>query len=346
MNISGIDISYEDGPMDWSSYKLDFTYIKASEGLDIDKLFREQWRESKGKTVRGPLHVFRPIIDVKQAAKALAEILNGDMGELPLAVYLHKTDGRQSVMLHLVEFITEYKYLSGAQTVVICTSLDFLNLVQAQQYPYLGTFPLWLISYPFVNHDKELREQKIREVMDGKLMLAFPPPPRPFSHVTFWRWTNAGTPDMVPGYPKDKNNNIRLSLYHGNHIQSLFHEFNISVPETTEKEKEVIYYGRVKKETVIRNGPFENYTEIGRLPENTLVQSNQERIDTIHRKWLHIIKAENEQGGAILLKNNKQVTEMPSWILASDIEDINKTRNRIIKEVIIKFDDDEELKVP
>lgn len=344
-NVFGIDTNQEDGPIHWKDYKFDFAFFRVTEGKDLDVLFREQWREAKGRTIRGPLHVFRPLIDYKEAARFLADTLDGDMGELPLAVRLNKTDGRPDVLPRLAQFISEYTTITKMRTVIIYATLDFLNLVQAEKFPYLGTFPLWLISYPFdTHHDVISRDGKIKDVITGKLMLAFPPPPRPFARVTFWRWTGKAKSEWIPGIPDDRKRDVNVSLFHGNHLQDLFAEFNITMAKADGEEQE-IFYGYTPHETIIRNGPYDSYAEIGRLPAGTLIEGNDMAKDPIHRPWIHIIKAENTQGGPILLNNKKQVTTMPSWILASEVTERTKQEKKI-KEVIIRFEDESETKIP
>lgn len=345
ISVNGIDISERDTILNWSEYKYDFAFITATEGDNVDRIFRLQWKEAKGKTIRGPIHIFHPATDTKKAAKYLADTLDGDLGELPLAIYLHKTDGRGDVMARLVEFINEYKQHTKSQTAIIYTSLDFLNLVQAERFPFIGTYPLWLISYPFVNYDNATREHKIKEVMTGRLMLAFPPPPRPFPRVVFWRWTNKAPGDLISGYPPERKKDVNLSMYNGEHVSKLFAEFSIiTTPKAIEIEQE-IYRGRVSRETSVRSGPYESYMEMGKLPAGTLIESDQMQKDPIKRKWLRIVKAENTEGGAILLKaTGKQISESPSWILASDVED--RPKEKEIEQVIVKFKDGSRMKAP
>src|SRR5688572_28589158 len=105
--VKGIDVSYYDDIVNWSLYDNDFAFIKVSEGTVIDKVFREQWRNAKGHTIRGAYHYFRPFVDPRLAAQKVAEYLDGDLGELPLALDLETTDSRGDVIARALSFIEE-----------------------------------------------------------------------------------------------------------------------------------------------------------------------------------------------------------------------------------------------
>ncbi len=91
----GIDVSVWQGIIDWgkAASKVQFAFIKASEGLFVDAQFKRNWAESKkvGGVRRGAYLFYRFSVDPGQQARVMIDALAGDYGELPLVVDLEDT---------------------------------------------------------------------------------------------------------------------------------------------------------------------------------------------------------------------------------------------------------------
>ena len=91
----GIDVSMWQGAINWDKARtrINFAFIKASEGLSVDAQFKRNWVESKrvGGVRRGAYLFYRFSVDPGQQARVMINALAGDYGELPLVVDLEDT---------------------------------------------------------------------------------------------------------------------------------------------------------------------------------------------------------------------------------------------------------------
>lgn len=322
--VKGIDVSYYDEELDWKLYNADFTFIKCSEGLVIDKTFRNQWRAAKGHTIRGAYHFFRAFIDPIKAAERLAEYLDGDLGELPPAIDLETSDGMPDVISRCLQFSERFRNLTLKRP-MIYSSPGFLSSYHADWYADLEDYSLWLATYPF---DKiyptwtELqRKQRLQDIWEGRFLLSFPAPPKPFKHVSFLQFTGKGDPSLVDGYQGVKEA-VDMNLYNGIDLQDLKQEFQINyIPKPEGETMPPVIYAKIKSFTNIRNGPYDSYPDIGDLVVGSTIEAVDTTIDVIGRKWYRLSKATNPQGGDIVTTLGKLVSDVVAWCYAGNAEE-------------------------
>ena len=347
--IRGIDVSYYNQPIDWKEYDGDFAFIKVSEGTVIDKIFKLQWREARGRTLRGAYHFFRVYVDPKAAANKVADYLDGDIGELPLALDLETYDGlKDTAIARAITFVEEYKRRTHGKVITYTSKgfLDPLYLKHQKELEILGQlcdYRIWLAAYPFdkigETWSEEQRKKRLREIWQGEYMLAVPPPPYPFRRVSFHQFTGIGDPAIVGGHPLVKQA-VDMNLYNGSFINYLMNEFQITyIPK--EEGQEMDKTGKTIRFTNIRTTPSEGPTnDIGDLPAGSTVHIIDETLDGLGRKWYKIDNATNPSGGPILTTLNKAVSETPCWCYGNNIEIVNIPGQsaKIVKSVI-HFDD-------
>lgn len=206
----GIDVSHWDArPVDWTQADMSFLYIKVSEGVVKDGLFRAHWDGAKGRTLRGGYHFFRSFVDPVRAAQNTVDLLRGDNGELPFALDLEVADGRADTLDRAKQWVAEYERLTD-QDVIIYSRVEFMKSIGAIQttlfglmwkHQWLNGRGFWLAEYPFDNMGDTMREVKVANIINGDLTLpmksvdVFPP-----MKTYIWQWTSRAKPEMVKGY--------------------------------------------------------------------------------------------------------------------------------------------------
>jgi lysozyme len=99
--VRGIDISRHQGTINWkklgASGKVDFVYIKATEGGDyVDPLYRENWRAAKNSGIaRGAYHFYSLHTPGVPQAEHFLRVVKPERGGLPLAVDLEFEPGNK-----------------------------------------------------------------------------------------------------------------------------------------------------------------------------------------------------------------------------------------------------------
>jgi hypothetical protein len=239
--IPGIDVSTWDGDpghtrtLDWSAYTWPFTFVKASEGMTADPLFAKQWAAARGHTLRGAYHFFRPKVDPKESALHLVGLLGDDLGELPAVLDIEVLDGLSNILDRAKTWLAWFEARTGVRPILYSRTSFLQDELHCDRYPYLASYKLWLASYPFDKLEPlSARQALIEDILAGRHPILFPPPPKPFSRVSFYQWTALGTPAMVPGYytGADGKQEIDLNFYQGS-LQDLQSEFGVdSLPYT------------------------------------------------------------------------------------------------------------------
>lgn len=159
--IHGIDVSYYQGKIDWKQVKtmeeddvkIDFAFIKATEGLfKVDPYFQRNWREApKAGVICGAYHYFRPQKPGEWQAKFFLQTVNFDAGDLPPVVDIEELDGvpASKMRVQLAEFLKHIEKKTGVKP-IIYTGLsfykDYLN-------GHFDEYPLWIAHY----HQPKLR---------------------------------------------------------------------------------------------------------------------------------------------------------------------------------------------
>lgn len=192
--ITGIDVSNNNGTVDWSKVAAaghKFGWAKATQSNDFkDEYFADNWAGMKAnKIVRGAYHYGIAAVDpVAQARFFWATVMAAGYGpgDLPLALDLEDPKGTPTSWV--IGFITELHNLSG-RTPIIYTGWSYYK------GPSLGC-PLWLPSY-FPTDLAHL----------GGITPKLPPA---WKSWTFWQWEDNA---VVPGVHGNCDTNVFAGSY-------------------------------------------------------------------------------------------------------------------------------------
>lgn len=237
--LSSIDVSTWDGgappltiPVDWQAYARAGwmpAFIKVSEGLYIDRMFRIQWEAARNRVHRSGYHFFRPFVDPVAAADSFLAFLGDDRGELPPVLDLEARDGMDAgiVAQRALTWLGTYTKRTGDRPIVY-SSPGFLGDIAAGNYPQFAEYKLWLAAYSYDRWSVEARTAKIKRVLTGQdPFIPYSPIPAPFTRITFQQWTAFGNPLDVPGYYTGDASKeaVDFNFYLGADIMT---EFNLS----------------------------------------------------------------------------------------------------------------------
>jgi lysozyme len=184
--LHGIDVSRYQGTIAWDkvremnieNIKLDFAFIKATEGvLKTDPLFRRNWKQSRKEgIVRGAYHFFIASKDGKHQARNFINMVDIEKGDLPPVLDVEQRNGRTpaqirkevKIWLNMVE--NHY----GVKP-IIYTNVDFYIRNLGEEF---DAYPLWVAHYfqptgprigrrwDFWQHSEQGRVNGIRHKVD------------------------------------------------------------------------------------------------------------------------------------------------------------------------------------
>lgn len=330
MRVKGADFSKWDGgakhdqPLSWNAYMWDFTFIKVSEGLLVDPLFRLQWNEAYGLAVRGAYHYFRPSVDPKTAAAKTVEYLDHDYGELPLALDLEATDGRSDTLERAKTYLAWYEQWTGIRP-LIYSSPNFLNAIlkAGTKAPWMKEYKLWLAQYPFDAMDPDsARDTQIQRILTEQLMLANPVPPAPFNKVTFHQWTAKGKPEDVPGYYLGYGHKLAVDLiFYTGTLAQFVDEFELDeVPVITHPPLPTgdPMQGTVLRITNMRALANKNSDDLGDFLAGDLITFTTQQLGTDGLNWCFVTDA-TRNGTPIKRTSGLTVAQAPVWAWLGNI---------------------------
>lgn len=153
--IHGIDVSRYQKKIGWrlvkemevDGIKIDFVFIKATEGLSgVDEQFRRNWElAEKHGLVRGAYHFFIPGKSGRAQAENFLNAVRLKKGDLPPVLDVEQTYGvpRETLQKQVAEWvdIVERKY--GVKP-IIYTNANFYETLLAGKF---DTYPLWVAHY-------------------------------------------------------------------------------------------------------------------------------------------------------------------------------------------------------
>ena len=153
--IHGIDVSKYQSPINWKEVKsmeekgikIDFVFIKATEGTSIvDDQFRRNWTEAEEQNIpKGAYHFFVSNRSAKKQADNFIQMVNLKKGDLPPVLDVEKSHGvsvaemQKSVKTWLDAVENHY----GVKP-VIYTNIDFYRRYFQSGFE---EYPLWIAHY-------------------------------------------------------------------------------------------------------------------------------------------------------------------------------------------------------
>jgi GH25 family lysozyme M1 (1,4-beta-N-acetylmuramidase) len=151
--VKGIDVSYYQGTINWTSVKNDgvrFAFIRASDGLNtIDNKFETNWAGSRAAGIKhGAYQFFRP----SQDAIAQAELLLNKIGrklepdDLPPVIDVEASDGQSAAVItqKVKAWIAHVKGVTGRDPIIYTGFYFWRDSVGA---PDITSSALWHAQY-------------------------------------------------------------------------------------------------------------------------------------------------------------------------------------------------------
>jgi lysozyme len=162
-DIHGIDVSHHNGQIDWQKVrkmtfedkKLQFVYIKATEGISlVDKYFDKNWQEADTKGLyRGAYHFYIPWKDPEPQVANFIKQVKIKKGDLPPVLDFEVGTNRFSrtkIIENLAYWLKAIEDHYGVKP-MIYTNADFYKRYIKDN---LDDYPLWIADYSNLKLDR------------------------------------------------------------------------------------------------------------------------------------------------------------------------------------------------
>tara|TARA_R110000850_G_scaffold80947_1_gene174007 strand:- start:289682 stop:290527 length:846 start_codon:yes stop_codon:yes gene_type:complete len=152
----GIDVSQYQGDVDWSelkkvdgSFVVDFVIVRSTAGKDkVDEKFNHNWKNTKGKYIRGAYHYYRPNENSLLQAENFIKTVKLSKGDLPPILDIEKLPKTQSIdslkvglKRWLVKIEKHYKVKP-----IIYSGESYYNDFLKDEF---SEYPFWIANYNF-----------------------------------------------------------------------------------------------------------------------------------------------------------------------------------------------------
>jgi lysozyme len=268
--IKGCDISFwQDNPatprqVDFSVMRdagASFVIIRAGQNTWADSDFAYNWRESKGKLLRGSYWFYDSRSSPQSQARLWINTLGNDKGELPLfADFEENYNGAYRGITNFRKFVEEVKRIAPNKEVFIYTSFGYWRRVAGinpVELAYWKQYKLWIANYNTTQ----------------------PLVPAPWTTWDFWQYADNG--DGI----KYGTESARVDMNYYNGTKDQFEaRFGAIIPPVVVPPAPVMIHGTVKGTVNIRNAP------LGIATGRYLMKNDVIEADTNKAQWLHITK--------------------------------------------------------
>lgn len=233
----------------------DFVIIRAGQNLWADSDFKNNWRRAKEAGLpRGSYWFYDSRAEPRQQAELWVNLLDGDLGELPLFLDLEEAyGGSYKGWTHWKTCLERLRALVGSKEIGIYTAYYYWNnnapLSQPNELEYFHRYPLWIANYG----------------------VSQPLVPKPWgtNEWLFWQFTASGD---GPAYGVESLE-IDLNYFNGD-AQAFANRFNVPLPDDPTPPDPMGTQYRVNAGTLnVREGPGTNYKAIGFYRRNDVVES-------------------------------------------------------------------------
>lgn len=212
----GTDVSRWQGEIDWQKVKdfgVSFVFIKATEGLNLDSNFNENWQGAgKAGLLRGVYHVFRSETDSEAQIQFFYNTVleTGDLGELPPIIDIELEPFSESQ----VRIALDELHKTFGKTPIIYAPL-FIWANNIRDTSWAGDYALWIPQYPSQDWSADLVDQ-LQTSEPSRL-------PVGWEDWTFWQFT-AKAPGKQLGVTSSQAD---LNFFNGS-LQDLYGFLNLS----------------------------------------------------------------------------------------------------------------------
>jgi lysozyme len=178
--LSGIDVSKWQGPVDWKSVQqagIAFAFVRATYGTaEVDSCFTDNWQGMKqAGIIRGAYHFFLAADDpVQQAEFFIRTVGSLDPGDLPPVVDVESSSGVSSNLGADVQTWLSTVEQGLGRRPIIYTAPSYWN---ANLTSAFGDYPLWVAEYG----------------------VSSPRAVNGWANWTFWQYSSTGTTGGVNG---------------------------------------------------------------------------------------------------------------------------------------------------
>jgi len=139
----GIDVSRHNGEIDWekvsrikvldgkNTIAINFAFVKATEGGNwLDPLFRENWENLDGQTLRGAYHIYKYNSKATPEEQAQNFISNVDLksGDLPPVLALPvtgKKPDKENILPGIKSWLATVENEYGVKPIIFCSDTDY-----------------------------------------------------------------------------------------------------------------------------------------------------------------------------------------------------------------------------
>lgn len=289
-NIIGPDVSfYQDDPetpqgIDFVKMKesAEFVIIRAGQNLWVDSDFKYNWREAKKAGLwRGSYWFFDSRANPKRQAELWYQVLEGDLGELPLfADFEDNYGGQYSGWRQWFDFLERLKELAGEKEIAIYTAYFYWRdnapnaTTQAKNLEYFHQYPLWIANYG-------VQEPTIPKPWGPKEWL-------------FWQFTEGGDGALYGV----ESNGIDLNHFNGdlNTFKKRFPPVPAGPPPPPPPKPGPGTKHRVTAPSLrLRDGPGTNFEIVGRVKKDDILVEITANMD---RTWIKLRRSDGLIGWA------------------------------------------------
>ncbi|WP_338377948.1 GH25 family lysozyme [uncultured Flavobacterium sp.] len=152
----GIDVSQYQGVIDWSALKkvnndfvVDFVIIRSTAGKDkVDEKFKYNWKNTKGKYIRGAYHYYRPNENSLLQAENFIKTVKLSKGDLPPILDIEKLPETQSIdslKVGLKRWLTKIEKHYKVKPIIYSGESYYNDFLKEEFLAY--TF--WIANYNF-----------------------------------------------------------------------------------------------------------------------------------------------------------------------------------------------------
>ena len=158
----GIDVSQYQDKINWDeikkindSFAIDFVIIRSSAGKDkVDEQFENNWKNTKGKYIRGAYHYYRPNENsIEQADNFIAtvKLSKGDFPPILDIEKLPKTQSIDSLKVGLKRWLTKVEKHYKVKPIIYSGESYYTDFLKKE----FSDYPLWIANYNFWRNDLE-----------------------------------------------------------------------------------------------------------------------------------------------------------------------------------------------
>jgi len=152
----GIDVSQYQGEIDWTeikkidgSFVVDFVIVRSTAGKNVqDEAFAYNWKNIKGKYIRGAYHYYRPNENSLLQAENFIKTVQLSKGDLPPILDIEKlpqTQSLDSLKVGLRRWLTKIEKHYKIKPIIYSGESYYNDFLKEE----FSEYPFWIANYNF-----------------------------------------------------------------------------------------------------------------------------------------------------------------------------------------------------